>query len=134
MGFGDRVRIEMLDDAGASIFGAIEQKVVEAATPTTASTTCDARKITATAMDMWITRCQRVLAHTHCATTTALSLRNPMVDPTRTFEIRLAIRCDRKTRGFHILVQKGGARSHAPPKGLRPLSFYGVSRSLSVVA
>ncbi len=26
----------------------------------------------------------RVLAHTHCATTTALSLRNPMVDPTRT--------------------------------------------------
>ncbi len=26
----------------------------------------------------------RVPAHTHCATTTALSLRNPMVDPTRT--------------------------------------------------
>jgi hypothetical protein len=25
----------------------------------------------------------RVLAHTHCATTTALSLRNPMVDPQR---------------------------------------------------
>ena len=29
MGFGDRVRIEMLDEAGASIFGAIEQTVVE---------------------------------------------------------------------------------------------------------
>jgi fumarylacetoacetate (FAA) hydrolase len=29
MKFGDRVRIEMLDDAGASIFGAIEQTVVE---------------------------------------------------------------------------------------------------------
>ncbi len=33
MGFGDRVRIEMRDRAGASIFGAIEQKVVEAAAP-----------------------------------------------------------------------------------------------------
>ena len=31
IGFGDRVRIEMLDKAGASIFGAIEQKVVAAA-------------------------------------------------------------------------------------------------------
>ncbi len=29
----------------------------------------------------------RVPAHTHCATTTALSLRNPMVDPTRTLVI-----------------------------------------------
>ncbi|HUT50255.1 MAG TPA: fumarylacetoacetate hydrolase family protein [Alphaproteobacteria bacterium] len=29
MKFGDRVRIEMLDEAGASIFGAIEQTVVE---------------------------------------------------------------------------------------------------------
>ena len=29
MGFGDRVRIEMLDDSGASIFGAIDQKVVK---------------------------------------------------------------------------------------------------------
>ncbi len=29
MGFGDRVRIEMLDGTGASIFGAIDQKVVE---------------------------------------------------------------------------------------------------------
>jgi fumarylacetoacetate (FAA) hydrolase len=29
MGFGDRVRIEMLDKAGHSIFGAIEQKVVK---------------------------------------------------------------------------------------------------------
>lgn len=29
MSFGDRVRIEMLDEAGASIFGAIEQRVVE---------------------------------------------------------------------------------------------------------
>ena len=27
--FGDRVRIEMLDAAGRSIFGAIEQKVVK---------------------------------------------------------------------------------------------------------
>ena len=36
MGFGDRVRIEMLDRAGASIFGAIEQKVVEAAAPNAA--------------------------------------------------------------------------------------------------
>ncbi len=36
MGFGDRVRIEMLDKAGASIFGAIEQKVVEAAAPNAA--------------------------------------------------------------------------------------------------
>ncbi len=36
MGFGDRVRIEMLDRACASIFGAIEQKVVEAATPNAA--------------------------------------------------------------------------------------------------
>ena len=26
--FGDRVRIEMLDDAGRSIFGAIDQQVV----------------------------------------------------------------------------------------------------------
>ena len=34
MGFGGRVRIEMLDQAGASIFGAIEQKVIEAAAPT----------------------------------------------------------------------------------------------------
>ena len=31
LGFGDRVRIEMLDRAGASIFGAIDQKVVGAA-------------------------------------------------------------------------------------------------------
>ena len=31
-----RLRIEMLDDAGASIFGAIEQKVVEAAAPNAA--------------------------------------------------------------------------------------------------
>jgi hypothetical protein len=31
----------------------------------------------------------RVLAHLHCATTTALSLRNPMVDPTRTSGILL---------------------------------------------
>ncbi|MFQ6017040.1 MAG: fumarylacetoacetate hydrolase family protein [Kiloniellaceae bacterium] len=30
MRFGDRVRIEMLDEAGASIFGAIEQRVVPA--------------------------------------------------------------------------------------------------------
>jgi fumarylacetoacetate (FAA) hydrolase len=30
LGFGDRVRIEMLDAAGHSIFGAIEQKVVQA--------------------------------------------------------------------------------------------------------
>ena len=29
MRFGDRVRIEMLDAAGASIFGAIEQRVVQ---------------------------------------------------------------------------------------------------------
>ncbi|MGI2257718.1 fumarylacetoacetate hydrolase family protein [Shewanella sp. GXUN23E] len=29
MGFGDRVRIEMFDDAGHSIFGAIDQQVVE---------------------------------------------------------------------------------------------------------
>ncbi len=29
MGFGDRVRIEMLDDSGASIFGAIDQQVVK---------------------------------------------------------------------------------------------------------
>ncbi len=36
LGFGDRVRIEMLDRAGASIFGAIEQKVAEAATPSAA--------------------------------------------------------------------------------------------------
>ena len=33
MGFGDRVRIEMLDRAGASIFGAIAQNVIEAAAP-----------------------------------------------------------------------------------------------------
>ncbi len=33
MGFGDRVRIDMRDQAGASIFGAIEQKVVQAAAP-----------------------------------------------------------------------------------------------------
>jgi fumarylacetoacetate (FAA) hydrolase len=31
--FGDRVRIEMLDDAGASIFGAIEQEVARYASP-----------------------------------------------------------------------------------------------------
>ena len=31
--FGDRVRIEMLDEAGASIFGAIEQEVVRAEPP-----------------------------------------------------------------------------------------------------
>jgi fumarylacetoacetate (FAA) hydrolase len=30
MKFGDRIRIEMLDDAGRSIFGAIDQKVVQA--------------------------------------------------------------------------------------------------------
>jgi len=29
MKFGDRVRIEMFDPAGASIFGAIDQRVVE---------------------------------------------------------------------------------------------------------
>jgi fumarylacetoacetate (FAA) hydrolase len=29
MKFGDRVRIEMLDPAGQSIFGAIDQKVVQ---------------------------------------------------------------------------------------------------------
>ncbi len=29
LGFGDRVRIEMLDPAGNSIFGAIEQTVVK---------------------------------------------------------------------------------------------------------
>jgi fumarylacetoacetate (FAA) hydrolase len=29
MKFGDRVRIEMLDGAGRSIFGAIDQKVVQ---------------------------------------------------------------------------------------------------------
>jgi fumarylacetoacetate (FAA) hydrolase len=34
--FGDRVRIEMLDDAGASIFGAIEQEVTRYAGPSTA--------------------------------------------------------------------------------------------------
>ncbi|RMF75166.1 MAG: 2-keto-4-pentenoate hydratase, partial [Alphaproteobacteria bacterium] len=28
MGYGDTVRIEMLDDAGNSLFGAIEQTVV----------------------------------------------------------------------------------------------------------
>jgi fumarylacetoacetate (FAA) hydrolase len=28
--YGDRVRIEMLDEAGASIFGAIDQRVVAA--------------------------------------------------------------------------------------------------------
>ena len=28
MAFGDRVRIEMLDEQGASIFGAIDQKMV----------------------------------------------------------------------------------------------------------
>ena len=28
MAFGDRVRIEMVDEAGASIFGAIDQLVV----------------------------------------------------------------------------------------------------------
>ncbi|HVO16985.1 MAG TPA: fumarylacetoacetate hydrolase family protein, partial [Alphaproteobacteria bacterium] len=33
MGFGDRVRIEMLDRAGRSIFGAIDQKVVKYAGP-----------------------------------------------------------------------------------------------------
>jgi fumarylacetoacetate (FAA) hydrolase len=31
MKFGDRVRIEMLDDDGASIFGAIDQRYVRAA-------------------------------------------------------------------------------------------------------
>ena len=30
MRFGDRIRIEMLDDDGASIFGAIDQQVVKA--------------------------------------------------------------------------------------------------------
>jgi fumarylacetoacetate (FAA) hydrolase len=30
MKFGDRIRIEMLDEAGRSIFGAIDQKVVKA--------------------------------------------------------------------------------------------------------
>jgi len=29
MKFGDRVRIEMLDGAGQSIFGAIDQRVIE---------------------------------------------------------------------------------------------------------
>ncbi len=29
MTFGDKVRIEMLDDAGGSIFGAIEQTVTQ---------------------------------------------------------------------------------------------------------
>jgi fumarylacetoacetate (FAA) hydrolase len=33
MRFGDRVRIEMLDESGASVFGAIEQTVVEATAP-----------------------------------------------------------------------------------------------------
>ena len=33
MRFGDRVRIEMLDASGASIFGAIEQTVIEAVAP-----------------------------------------------------------------------------------------------------
>lgn len=33
MAFGDRVRIEMLDEAGASIFGAIDQAYVRAAPP-----------------------------------------------------------------------------------------------------
>jgi fumarylacetoacetate (FAA) hydrolase len=33
MGFGDQVRIEMLDDNGASIFGAIEQRVERYAGP-----------------------------------------------------------------------------------------------------
>ncbi len=33
LAFGDRVRIEMLDPAGASIFGAIDQKVVQALPP-----------------------------------------------------------------------------------------------------
>ena len=31
LSFGDRVRIEMRDEKGASIFGAIEQRVVRAA-------------------------------------------------------------------------------------------------------
>jgi fumarylacetoacetate (FAA) hydrolase len=30
MAFGDRVRIEMLDAAGGSVFGAIDQRVVRA--------------------------------------------------------------------------------------------------------
>ena len=29
MSFGDRIRIEMLNDAGESIFGAIEQTIVD---------------------------------------------------------------------------------------------------------
>jgi hypothetical protein len=29
MAFGDRIRIDMLDDEGDSIFGAIEQTIVE---------------------------------------------------------------------------------------------------------
>ncbi len=33
MRFGDRVRIEMLDDSGRSIFGAIDQRIVQAARP-----------------------------------------------------------------------------------------------------
>jgi fumarylacetoacetate (FAA) hydrolase len=33
MRFGDTIRIDMQDDAGASIFGAIEQKVVRYAGP-----------------------------------------------------------------------------------------------------
>jgi fumarylacetoacetate (FAA) hydrolase len=32
--FGDRVRIEMLDEAGRSIFGAIDQRVTKAERPT----------------------------------------------------------------------------------------------------
>ncbi len=54
--------------------------------------------------------------------------------PTRTFKIRLAIRRGQETRGFHTLVQKGGSDISRSPKGLRLLSLYGVSSSLSVVA
>ena len=36
MGFGERVRIDMRDEAGASIFGAIEQRVIQAAAPNAA--------------------------------------------------------------------------------------------------
>ena len=34
MKFGDRIRIEMLDRAGKSVFGAIDQKVVKYTPPT----------------------------------------------------------------------------------------------------
>ncbi len=33
LGFGDRVRIDMRDQTGASIFGAVERTVVESAAP-----------------------------------------------------------------------------------------------------